>query len=272
MIGACTSNSDEKETPQVLRASPNFIRQTDLALTALAETATSTASFVPTVTPFVPTATIDPARIVTFTPKPTVAIRDREDILGNSYPQQSWLEQPFITTDGVERRLRDFSDSVIIVRTLTTDCDQSCLDMQLTLRQIAENTSDLYNGAVVFITLNTNTTVSARSLEFWADNHNIGSEPQLNWYVGTISSFLQRDLVDTFGDSVLEPQSLSLIVVDQGGISHISQNQVYRRSQLSSIIGFYVFGGEEAEEDLDDEPSAAEASPTPSPVVDENAQ
>lgn len=277
IVAACGSSEDEAERERD-SALPNFSRQTDLALTALFETATARASITPSSTPPVITATLDPRFLVTFTPIPTVFTQDRDDFLGNAFPQQAWLNQPFITTDGVEYALDNFSGSLIVVRILDTDCGNDCMLVQMRLREVAtENSEPDASRNVTFVMLNTNTTISNRSLNVWATENGFPHDPDLNWYVGTVSPFLQRDLVATFGEAVVVSSNLSLIVVDLDGVSHLAQGETYSKSRLNAIIGSYLSSEADEEtpepDEAENEPDAAPSTPlsaTSQPQADDD--
>ncbi len=241
LVGAaCGPEEDEQPRGERETVLPNFPRQTDLALTAVVSTATARASITPSATDIVPTITIDPALIVTFTPRPTFELEDRDDILGNTYPQQSWLDLPFTTTDGVDRRLQSFLGSVVVVFIFNTDCSIDCLQMQRNLHDLAIEYQRLEDTEVVFVMLNTNSTISMRSLEFWATQNNIALDPELRWYVGTLSPTLSREMSDIFGEDMLLSRNLPLIVVDMQGASHITQNRVYTRRELNGVVESYL--------------------------------
>lgn len=267
LMASCRSPENEAENERD-SALPNYVIQTSNAATIMVETATAQASITPTLTPTVPTATIDPARIVTFTPRPTYEIRDREDVLGNTYPQMAWLDEPLTTTDGTNLRLQSFAGSVIVVRVVDTDCGEDCLALQTNLRALAEEYQVAEVTGVVFVTLNTNTTISPRSLLAWAANHASTPDTALNWYVGTITPRLYAEMEDMFGEALLQASNLPLIIVDGGGFSHVSQDRTYTRSELNSIINSYVFS-EEEEDAGTAEPQDPEniLPPTPTPTA-----
>lgn len=209
-----------------------------LALTTTLAAATETSSPTATRRP-----TLDPTLLITQTP--TTDFDAPNDILGNTLYDTQWLNGSLQTVEGDTVRLSDYLGThVIVIHVLTTTCDP-CREMQLNIRRIARTFRDEgrpYN--MVYVSLNTNVSTPIEDLQIWAQELALlgFSSEGLTWLVGNASTDLLRGISQTFGAEALQPNAMSLIVVDKRLRSHLSREGLLSEERVRDIIVYYNDG------------------------------
>ena len=235
---ACSSNTAEEATVNPTVIQERFQRNTEIAVSTLGEQ-TQIAIRAGTLPVLTSTATIDPARIVTFTPVPTVNVDDPNDPLGNTYSEQSWQQVPFITPDNRQIRVSDYTDMIVFIHVMDTSCE-NCEVVALEILDAAENLAGIAGDRLaVLISLNVNTQIRPDSFGFTMAERGLGADENLNWVLGTATDDLLAAMQYTFGEDSLNPENLPLIFVDTQGNAHISLNELQTSSFIrDTIIGY----------------------------------
>lgn len=216
--------------------------QTAVASTQLAVTANPV--IVPSATTIIGPPTLPPnATFVTLAVTPTVVVELSDtDVLGNIIAEQSWLSQPFTTTDGETYMMESFEGSVIMVQVFTQNCD-TCLDQMLNTLEIAQKFVDEERGYdIVYVALNVDTSTSTTGLQNWSRNQNVETLPDIDWYVANASTDLINALSSTFGDNQInsQTQNTPAIIVDMDGYSHIGEEGVMSVNRIRDVLIYYA--------------------------------
>lgn len=244
MVVACSSDEPQEAEIDNVVITERFLQNTQIVVsTQQAETQAAIRAgtiIVPT-----PTPTINPGRIVTFTPIPTIVVEDEDDQLGNTYRDQSWQEFPFTTADGFDLRIADFENAILLVHVFNTSCT-NCDYLQ---RQIIAAAEDLAAVAMdedfILIGLNVNTEITPTSLVYVMDERDLGPNGDINWLMGTASEDLVVALQETFGEETVDPDNLPLIFVDLDGNAHIHTGRAMLRNDIRGTMLDYTPSEEE---------------------------
>lgn len=178
--------------------------------------------------------------IITSTPAPTISFDSETDFLGNVNLAKSWMDGVFTGTDGQEYDFNDFAGSVILIEPVTISCS-ACVFQQLDIRKTAQLFFDENRGYdITYITLNIDPNTSQRTLQNWAIQNKVEASVELNWYVGSASPSLIEGLKSSFGEAILDAESIPLIVVDPTGASHVSRLGTITQYQVRDILMFYT--------------------------------
>lgn len=197
-----------------------------------------------------PTATINPEFIVTFTPEPSaVPVDDDDDFIGNSYSAQEWLQYNFTLTDGSSFTLNDFGGEVLVISLINPGCSE-CVEQVQTVREGALIYSQQLGNSdieAIFLALNISGTIASESVGFLAERDGYAADDELSWLVGLASSPLRSSIEATFGEDLLNANNLPLIFLDQDGVAHLTNADVVDEFYIRDAIIFYNGGGGEEE-------------------------
>lgn len=186
-----------------------------------------------TLTP--PPSPTRPERVVTRTMTPTVVVEMADDMLGNAYFTNDWLQAVFTATDGNTYSLDSLGAAVLIIHTFDPNCD-FCYESHANLYGALLDFA--VDEPIIVLNLNIDPAATIRAVTNWSTRYEFPMDADQGWYVGSASADLLRMLTETFG----EPANNTLIVVDREQVSHIAQEVSYSVREWRQVLAFYIFG------------------------------
>lgn len=247
-----TRNAELQEAlaAQTIAANPQLAQQTQVAATSTREfeqTATvQTFNTIESPVPITPTLTRTPIQpTATATDDPDAPF----DIIGNSFYDTEWLNLPFEGYQFLDDNaapivetyyLRDFSDQVVLINMVTTNCEP-CKEFQINIkgqaREFREQRADL---RVVFISMNTDPVTPFADLVQWAEQLGINnfSTDNVTWIIANANQAFLQSAVANFGQDAVLAQNFPLLVADKQGRGHFSIG-LLAKERIRDIVIYY---------------------------------
>jgi hypothetical protein len=238
LVCLLTACQEEEKTPQMPL---DALRQDTAAPTGsppAAATAVLTRAYI--------TATPEPSS----TPFPTPNLTQVTDSpLDNVVLPGDWSDAPFQDESGGDHVLNEFRGREVVIQVVSAMC-APCIEQQQYLLAAIQDRLD--NGLLpnaVFLTLGVSQqepvslieTVFKRELgKSWSTAETLlQGGTGADWMVGLASPQLVTALEDAFGPDAVRPEALTIIVVEPGGMAHITAAGLDDTSSLITIIMAY---------------------------------